>query len=189
VVAASAAATGLSVSQVLDATDATRRAWGATEPVLVVRHDVDAGTALTAADVEVAEWPVGLIPATALVELPDRAVTRVDVVAGEPLLPSRLAGHGLSQVAAALPPGARAVAVPTEPGTAPPLEVGDHVDVLVAVAEDAAGGGPPGFAVATDAPVVAVTDDAVTVAVDRDEAPRVAVALGIGAVTLALIGA
>ena len=59
---------------------------------------------------------------------------------------------------------------------------------MVAVAPEAAGDGPPGFVVAPDALVVAVDEAAVTVAVSRAEAPRIAVALGQGAVTLALIG-
>jgi Flp pilus assembly protein CpaB len=189
VVLASAAATGLSVSHVLDTAEATRRAWGATTPVLVARHDVPAGHTLSTPDVELVDFPAGLVPAGALDELPDGAVTRVDLAAGEPLLPRRLAGHDLSPLAAALPPGTRAVAIPTEPGTAPPLDRGDRVDVLVVVAAEVAGDGPPGFAIATDATVVDVDDDAVTVAVERDEAPRVAAALGVGAVTLALVGA
>jgi Flp pilus assembly protein CpaB len=189
VVLASAAATGLSVSHVLSTAEATRRAWGSTEPVLVVRHDLAAGGTVSALDVELVDYPAGLAPADALDELPDGAVTRVDLSAGEPLLPRRLAGHDLSPVAAVLPSGTRAVAIPTEPGTAPPLAAGDRVDVLVVVAAEVAGDGPPGFAIATDALVVSVDDDAVTVAVERDEAPRVAAALGLGAVTLALVGA
>ena len=46
----------------------------------------------------------------------------------------------------------------------------------------------PGFALAEDVPVVDVTDAAVTIAVRRDVAPRLAVAFGQGAVTLALLG-
>lgn len=189
VVLAGAAATGLAVSHVLGTAEATRRAWGTTEPVLVVRHDVAAGSTLSARDVELVDVPTGLAPAGALDELPAGAVARVDLSAREPLLPRRLAGHDLSALAAALPPGTRAIAIPTEPGTAPPLDAGDRVDVLVVVAAEVAGDGPPGFAIATDALVVAVDDDAVTVAVERDEAPRVAAALGLGAVTLALVGA
>ncbi|MGH9086141.1 MAG: Flp pilus assembly protein CpaB [Acidimicrobiales bacterium] len=188
VVLASAAATGFAVSHVLGTAEAIRRAWGTTEAVLVVRHDVPAGSTLSALDVELADFPVGLAPPGALAELPEDAVARVDLTAGEPLLPRRLAGHDLSPLAAALPPDTRAVAIPTEPGTAPPLVAGDRVDVLLVVAAEMAGDGPPGFAIATDALVVAVDEHAVTVAVERDEAPRVAAALGVGAVTLALVG-
>jgi Flp pilus assembly protein CpaB len=107
---------------------------------------------------------------------------------GEVVRRARLVPGTLSTVAARLPPGTRAVAVPLDPGLAPPLAVGDRVDILVALAGEAASGGPPGFAVATDVEVVHATDQAATLAVPRDRAPRVAVALGQGAVSLALVG-
>jgi hypothetical protein len=80
------------------------------------------------------------------------------------------------------------VAIPSDPSTTPPLVVGDLVEVLVALPPDAAGRGAPGFALATGVPVVDVSDTAVTVAVDRDVAPRLAVAFGQGAVTVAVVG-
>jgi Flp pilus assembly protein CpaB len=189
VVAVAAATTAVLVTSVLSSAQAVRAGWGDTRPVAVVRRAVDAGARLAPGDVEVVDWPDALVPSDALSHLPDRAIARVALADGEPLLATRLVRGGAGRVAATLPSGTRAVAVPTAPGTAPPVEVGDRVDVLVAVAPDAAGGGPPGFAVATDALVVAVADDAVTVAVERSEAPRVAAALGMGAVTLALVGA
>ena len=108
------------------------------------------------------------------------------VYAGEIVREERLAPEGLSAVAARLPPASRAMAIPVEPGTVPALVLGDRVDVLVALAPEAAGEGPPGFALATDVLVVDVSAAAVTVAVPADTAPRIAVALGAGAVTLAL---
>src|SRR5690606_4867466 len=133
--------------------------------------------------------PAGVVPRHALTEVPTGAVARADIVAGEVVVSSRLAPHGLEGVAAMLPAGTRAVAIPLEPGLAPPLRVGDRVDVLVALGVDAEVDGPPGFEVATDALVVAVEEAAATVAVARRDAPRVAVALGSGAVSLALVGA
>jgi Flp pilus assembly protein CpaB len=112
----------------------------------------------------------------------------VAILAGEVLRAERLAPAGLSAVAARLPRGTRAMAVPVEPGSVPDLVLGDRVDVLVALAPEASGGGPPGFALATDVLVVAVDDAAVTIAVPADTAPRLAVAFGTGAVTLALTG-
>jgi Flp pilus assembly protein CpaB len=107
---------------------------------------------------------------------------------GEVVRRERLAPSGASALAARLPTGTRAVAIPVEPGTTPPVAVGDLVEVLVALAPEAAGTGAPGFALATGVPVVDVTDAAVTIAVDRDVAPRLAVAFGQGAVTLAVVG-
>ena len=164
-------------------------AWGDTVTVVVARHDLAPGTPVGTSDVEVVERPLATVPDAALRALPDDAVARTAVFAGEVLVRGRLAPTGLGGVAATLPPGTRAVAIPRDPATAPPVRVGDRVDVLVALPPEAAGGGPPGFAVATDALVVAVAEAAITVAVERAAAPRVAVALGQGAVTLSLIGA
>jgi hypothetical protein len=80
-------------------------------------------------------------------------------------------------------------------GGAPPLAVGDLVDVL-AVMPGAGLAGPgsdgagqePAFALVERAAVVDVADDAVTVAVPGGDAPRVAWALSNGAVVLALGG-
>lgn len=167
----------------------TRAGWGATEAVVVVEHARQAGDELRPGDVTIAERPRAMVPSGALDALPSGAVLRADVVAGEVLVADRLAPAGLTGVAAMLPPGTRAVAIPAEAGLRPPLAPGDRVDVLVALPAEAAGEGPPGFAVATGALVVAVDDAGATVAVPRDAAPRVAVALGQGAVTLALVGA
>jgi hypothetical protein len=71
-----------------------------------------------------------------------------------------------------------------------PVEIGDRVDVLATFDTGATGatGAEPTVVVARDALVVAHADDAVTVAVERDIAPRVAYALAAGTITLALSG-
>jgi len=88
-------------------------------------------------------------------------------------------------VASRVPAGRRAVAVPTVAGL--PVEVGDRVDVL-ATFDTGATGAEPTIVVARDALVVAHEDDAVTVAVEQDAAPRVAYALAVGTITLVLSG-
>lgn len=189
VVVLSCALTAGSITSSLAArADRAQAAWGATASVLVARHDLAPGEPVHTGDVEVVERPLATVPDTALSTLPDDAVTRAAVFAGEVLVRGRLAPTGIRGVAATLPPGTRAVAIPRDPSTAPPVRVGDRVDVLVALPSEAAGGGPPGFAVAAGALVVAVEEAAITVAVERAAAPRVAVALGQGAVTLSLIG-
>lgn len=186
--ATSALALGWLVSSVLAGADQVRRAWGASEVVLVARHRLEPGEPVGAGDVELVERPVAVVPDGALHELPAGQRASALVESGEVVIRSRLAPAGLTGLAASLPPGSRAVAVPVEPGTAPPLVVGDRVDVVVALAAEAAGAGPPGFVIAAGAQVVAVDDTAVTVAVSPPAAPRIAVALGQGAVTLALVG-
>jgi Flp pilus assembly protein CpaB len=184
-----AAGAGWVVSSIVAEADHTRAAWGTREQVLVAEHDLEPGAEVRPSDVTLEARPSAMVPKTALDELPTGAVVRARVLAGEVLVAARIAPAGLSGVAAMLPAGTRAVAIPTEAGSTPPLTVGSRVDVLVALPPEAAGDGPPAFAVATDVVVVAIDDAAVTVAVPRDAAPRIAVALGQGAVTLALIGA
>jgi len=184
-----AVAAGGLASAIVSAAESTRRAWGTERMVLVARHDLHAGDEVGPGDVELLARPDAVVAATALDALPPNAVLRADVVAGEVLVKQRLAPTGLRGPAARLPAGTRAVAIPIDRGTTPPLAPGDRVDILVVLPREAAGEGPPGFALASGVLVVAVDDAAATVAVARELAPRVAVALGEGAVLLALVGA
>jgi Flp pilus assembly protein CpaB len=183
-----ALATGSLVASIVGRAEAVRQAWGATELVAVARRDIRPGTAVDDGDVHLVSRPQAMVPPGALHHVPEGQVASALISAGEVVVPTRLAPLGLTGVAATLPEGSRAVAIPVEPGLAPPLVVGDHVDVLVAVDPEAAGSGPPGFVVAAGALVVAVDEAAVTVAVAASTAPRIAVALGQGAVSLALVG-
>lgn len=183
-----AGALGASVASVVAGAERTRAAWGSTEVVAVATRALEAGATLGPGDMDLVARPAAVVPEGAVRELPTGEVATAAIAEGEVLVAGRLA-RDLSSVAATLPPGTRAVAIPVEAGLAPPLEVGDHVDVLVALAPEAAGGGPPGFVVTADALVVDVAEEAVTVAVPRSAAPKIAVALGAGAVSLTLIGA
>jgi Flp pilus assembly protein CpaB len=155
-------------------------------PVLVATRDLAPGDRLDAGNTRIERRPTRLVDRGALRALPDDTRLAEPVYAGEALRSERLAPTGLSIIAARLPAGTRAVAIPVENGTVPSLVIGDRVDVLVALPPDSAGDGPPGFALATDVLVVDVNDAAVTIAVPADAAPRIAVAFGAGAVTLAL---
>ncbi|MBV9662974.1 MAG: hypothetical protein JOZ37_03330, partial [Actinobacteria bacterium] len=102
---------------------------------------------------------------------------------------------GLTGITALLPDDARALAIPTTAGT-PPLQRGDHVDLLAsfdlsdspgrADITPAKSDAAPTFPVARHATVLDVASKAITVAVTADEAPRLAYALTHGAITLAL---
>jgi Flp pilus assembly protein CpaB len=185
-VVAAAALCGVAVMSVVQRAEDAAAAWGEAVPVLVAIRDLEPGDRLDTRNTRVERQPEPLVPAGALSALPDdRRVTEA-VYAGEVLREERLAPAGRSALAARLPAGTRAMAIPIEPGTVPALVLGDRVDVLVALPVEAAGDGPPGFALATDVLVVDVHDAAVTIAVPRDAAPRIAVAFGAGAVTLAL---
>lgn len=185
-----ALAVGLTVSAATGRAEAARRAWGDTVAVVVATEALQAGDPHDASRLAVEERPVAMVPESALTEVPTDRVAGAPILAGEVVVAERLAGAGLRGPAALLPSGSRAVAIPAERGLTPPLATGDRVDVVVALGGDEAqrGGAPPGFTLVESALVVDVADDAVTVAVPRADTARVAVALGGGAVTLALVG-
>ena len=211
-----AAGTCLTVVSLLGAADDARERWGRTHPVAVATRDLAPGDVVEPGSFEVRDLPEGVLPegvvpegalGGAPAEPPVGSVVRHPVLAGEPLVAARLAPDGLTGAAALVPPGWRAVAVPLGPAGAPPLAVGDLVDVLAVMptaglpglGSDGAGAGPdgtgpdgaaqePAFVLVERAAVVDVADDAVTVAVPEGDAPRVAWALSNGAVVLALGG-
>lgn len=188
VAAVAAAGAGALVVGAVDRAEAARRAWGEAVPVVVVQRARAAGETLASGDVAVEDRPAAVVPDGALRELEPGAVLRADVVAGEVLVAERLAGAGTSGPVARMPPGTRAVAVPAEPGMVPPVQPGDHVDVLAVTALDASGTGARGQVLVARALIVAVDERTVTVAVPERDAPRVASALAVGAVVLALAG-
>ena len=170
---AAAALTALTVSTVARVTGAAaaeRDRWGERLEVLVAATDLEPGDVLRG---ELRAVPAVLVPAGAHVAPADGETVAAWIGAGEIVLSSRLAPAGLSEVAARLPPGTRGVAVPI--GLAPlPVEVGDRVDVHGATRLSA------------DALVVAVREEAVTVAVEAEDAARVAYEAANGTVTLVL---
>ena len=156
---------------------AERSRWGDERTVVVALVDHEPGDRLRA---ELRRLPEAVVPDGALDELAPGATAVSALAAGEVVLGRRVAPDGLSLVAARLPDGTRGVAVPH--GIAPlPVEVGDTVDVLASFESET-------ITVATDALVVDVGEDAVTVAVDADDAAGVAYAVTAGVVTLALSG-
>jgi Flp pilus assembly protein CpaB len=126
--------------------------WGSAVSVVVVRRALVVGSEVLAGDVTVASVPRSLVPPGAATGL-DRVVGRVALAAlspGEVVLRRRLAPEGLVGVAALVPPGLRAVALPVgEDGLR--VAVGDAVDVLATFELDAppptpAAAGPPAAA-------------------------------------------
>ena len=162
---------------------------GRTGPGVVATRDLAAGAVLDTGNTRVDHQPEPLVPDGAVRGAPERSSAGRTRVRGRGGATGAARPRPASEVAARLPAGTRAMAIPVEPGQAPPLVIGDRVDVLVALPPEMAGDGPPGFALATEVLVVDVSDAAVTIAVPTDTAPRVAVAFGAGAVTLALTGA
>lgn len=167
------------------AADATA-ALGETTTVAVADRFIAVGDEIDPADVSMVERPTAHVPDDAVVRDPSGRTTRVAVTAGEILVTGRLAGEGRSGPAALVPEGWRALAVPTVDAS-PPVRPGDLVDVLASFDPGLVPDDPSRF-VATDAVVVAVSDEAVTVAVTPSRSTDVAFALANGIVVLALVG-
>lgn len=170
---AAVALTALTVStvaRVAGAAAAERERWGARIEVVVAARDLHPGDELRG---ELRSIPAALVPAGARTAPPGGELVAAWIGAGEIVLEHRVAPGGLSAVVALLPPGTRGVAVPI--GLAPlPVAVGDHVDVHGSIP------------LAAGALVVAVSEQAITVAVDAADAGRVAYEAANGTVTLVL---
>jgi Flp pilus assembly protein CpaB len=194
VVLALAIVTGLVVVALVWSAEATRQRWGRARPVAVATRDLAPGDIVDGSAVEVRRLPEAAVTPGALTEPPSGSVVRQGVAAGEPLVPERLAPQGLTGVAALVPAGHRAVAIPLGPLAAPPLMVGDLVDVLAVVAAPAEErprppGNQPSFPLVDAAVVVDVGEQSIAVAVPEADAPRVAWVLTNGSIVLALAGA
>jgi Flp pilus assembly protein CpaB len=189
-----AVVTGLVVISLVSSAEAARQRWGRARPVAVATRDLAPGDVIDGSMVEVRRLPEAAVSPGALAEPPAGSVVRQPVVAGEALVAQRLAPQGLTGVAALVPAGHRAVALPIGPLAVPPLTVGDLVDVLAVV--PLAGDDPPGqsanepaFPLVEAATVVDVGEQSITVAVPEPDAPRVAWLLANGSAVLALAGA
>lgn len=187
-VAGLALVTALFVTGAVGRADALAAQYGPLRPVVVAARPVERGTQLGGGDLAVRRLPArfrvdGSFAAPGQVE---GRTAVVPLVAGEPVLRAHLAPDGLAGVTALLPPGTRAVAVPTG-SASPPLKKGDVVDLLATFDASATGAtGDSTLAIALDAAVVDVGTDAATVAVTPAEARAVALAMSRGAVTVAL---
>lgn len=195
-VAALALTTAFVVATIVGRAAASEARYGRTRAVLVATRAIAPGDAIDGDSVALVRWPVTLLPSDALTAVPPDRVATADIADGEVVISGRVSGGSGRGAATLVPPGARALAVPLlVPGL--PLRPGDRVDLLAT----AGGGDPAGFSddaapsasrparpVAADALVVAVDDQAVTVAIEADDAAAVAVALTSGTVVVALAG-
>ena len=182
---AAAVVIGLLVAGSVSRAERVRAAWGRSQTVVVATRDLPAGHVVGAGDTGRRRAPAGLVPPGALASAPTGRAVRVPVLEGEIVLDGHIATGDAVGVAARLPAGTRAVAIPIEAGTAPPLRVGQRVDVVAVAA--AGDDHPPGFLLAEAVPVVDVREGAASVAVDRQAVPRIALALAAGAVSLAVV--
>jgi Flp pilus assembly protein CpaB len=171
---------GLVLESGLSRAQADARRFGAPTEVAVARVDLAAGATAGPATVELRPWPEGLVPDGALNRVPEGLVVSQAILAGEPVVETRLGAEHL------VPPGRRALALPTGPGGLG-VRPGDRVDLLATFDPLVAPAGEdPTVTVAQAATVVSVRARSITVAVTETEAPRVAFALAQATITLAL---
>jgi Flp pilus assembly protein CpaB len=185
--AAGALLLGLFVARTVAGAEQVRATWGRSREVAVAVHDLPVGRVVRDGDMTMRRLPVVAIPSGALSTAPTGRVLRSSVPEGAVVVEHAFGRSGAIGIAAQLPAGTRAVAIPRDPATVPPVEVGQRVDVVAVVA--ASSGRAPALVLAAGAPVVAVADDAVAVAIASEAVPRVAVALAEGAVSLAVVAA
>lgn len=166
---------------------------GRTRSVMVARRDLAVGDVISGDDLVTRELPVDAVPDSSVDgSLPgagDGRTVTAAIVAGEVVSSRRLAPEGVGGLAALVPAGRRAIAVPTA-DTGLRVEVGDRVDLLDPTGEPSYDGdtGSAATIVARSAPVIAVDDRSVTIAVDIDEARTAASTLARGTPVLALTG-
>jgi Flp pilus assembly protein CpaB len=203
VVVLAAAVTTVAVNGVLRSAEQTRDRWAETRSVVVARRDLAPGDVVDAGAVARREVPAAVVAEAATDLVPVGAVVRYPIAAGEPVVATRLAPDGLTGVAALVPDGHRAVAIPTTPAGTPPLHPGDHVDVIAltpapttpeaeAATEpeaEAPSSAVPAATLVDEALVVDVAETAVTIAVPAALSPTVAYAAAQGLVVLTLVGA
>ncbi len=184
---------GLFVWSSLDRADAVRSAYGEQRSVLVAITDITPGTVIDESNTDTRDWPIGLLPEGAATSGSGRTATE-RVGKGEVLVDRRLSGGDGFGPEALIPAGGRALAVPRGPAS-PDVSVGDRIDVFAPldVSRASASTAPatdPRFAarrVAKSARVIAVGQDAITIAVGAFEAPYVAQAALDASVALVLV--
>ncbi|MBN1890197.1 MAG: Flp pilus assembly protein CpaB [Thermoflexales bacterium] len=110
-----------------------------TTQIVVAIQDIPRGEQVMSGTVDLADWPIGRVPAGAMVSV-DKAMgqyVRFDLPSGVPILPGMLAATlgelaGVSDLPLKILPGKVAVALPVSrlSSVAYALMPGDHVDVL-----------------------------------------------------------
>lgn len=186
VVAVLVALTAVMISGVLRRARADRAALGPPTSVVVATADLPPGAPLDG-HVAVRSRPAKLVPRGALTAVPAGRVATAFIGEGEPVTAPRVSGTAAAGPAGLVPPGDRALTVPVG-SVAPPVRVGDRVDVLATPVPGAAATADAARVVVHEALVVATGVDGVTVAVPAEQAPALAEAIARATVTLALTG-
>ncbi len=176
-----------------------------TKPVVVAAKDVPEGAALDATALTLASWPEQTVPPGAFSRMDSAVgrVVRVNVFAGEPIVPGRLAPAGTGPgLELKIPPGQRAMAVRINDvaGISGLIQPNSRVDVLVTIQEPGTSKQVAklfmenmrvlsvGTEIQRDASGKPITATTVTLGVTPQQAERLAVAMNQGAIQLVLRG-
>ena len=177
--------------------------------VVVANRDIPEGQQLERRDLETAVWPAASVPAGAFASgdsLVGR-VTRVSVFTGEPIVPGRLAPVGTSAgIEVKITPGKRAMAIRIDEvaGMAGLIAPNSRVDIMVSMRDESSGSQSGkrvaklfmenmrvlsvGTQVYRDESGKPIRAASATLEVTPEEAERLAIAVGTGAIQLVLRG-
>jgi Flp pilus assembly protein CpaB len=168
--------------QLLSRAQAGADRYGRPTTVAVATRDLPPGHVIRGDDVRVTTVPQQAVPRSALVHAPVGRPLHTAVDEGEVITRRQVGERGMSPIAAALPTGMGAIAIPR--GDHPlPLRLGDHVEVLLMDADS--GEAEP---IDETAPVLSVDGSVAVVAVAPDLIPDIAAGVLANTVTLALTG-
>ena len=177
----------LSIRQQLD----TAR-WGAVRTVVVAKFSFAEGHRLVANDLAERPLPLAAIPDLSLstIKLAEGRTLRIPVTAGQVLSDLAIGAPKARALLGSIGVSRVAIAIPTS-GPRPPVQLGDRIDVysLAGAPDLPLGAGPnePGKT-AGNFEVVAVTEQAISVATSTDEAKSLVDLLRSGPVLIALHG-
>jgi pilus assembly protein CpaB len=173
----------------------------ATQQVVVAVRDIDLGSALAPAMLQLVRWPSSSVPAGSISDIAqlDSRVVRTSVLRGEPVVEGKLAPVGTQGgLSAVIGSGKRAITVKVNEviGVAGFALPGNHVDVLVNIRDDK--DKPISKIVLERILVLAIAQEAsrddtkpkvvsaVTVEVSPEQAEKLDLARSIGTLSLAL---
>ena len=145
---------------------------GLTTPVLIATSNIEPGDIITTQLFSLRSLPRSAVTSTALHDLQIGLVAQQSISIGELLTTTNTGTSATQQLQ--LPAGFRSVAI-VPPAALPPMQVGDHVDIIA-----------NGVVLAADALVLGLIEDTigVIVAVPADLSAAVASAAAIGDATL-----
>jgi len=151
---------------------------GQRESLVVMRRSVTAGEEVTAEDVQVVAWPIGLTPEGAAIALPTDAIAAADLTAGEVLIERRLfpSPDGIAA-------GELLVTIP-QPLAPPPVTRGTRVELFGILPIGDGLTSPANFL--ASGTVIVMTETAISIAVRAAAVPTIIEHTALGTVEVVI---